>query len=304
MKAFNKIIRLVIFIFPFCTDGYSQKIVTSPWDPLLESNSDKWKLTVHHKMFGDVSQLGFGPYTVALIEKPDSPVHKIKTKGGAEFGLDIGYDAWMETGHEVDMDITKKIISQKSTYYRMLLAGNADTSETLYSILSITKDEKETVGGAALKTLLHGYYSSEENKSGLIGYFEAIHGFILAGTDSVPWNFYFTMGKGNNNNAQSGSYTLDTISFFHYFTGYLKNNDDSLHIEQVYKMSVSKLFGKYDTLYISEGFDLVNRKGDHLAAYQDTGPDKKSPYIWMRKDVNDPYRQAIASFIAVILYRK
>jgi len=281
---------------------YCQKNSPSPWDSTLESNSEKWKLSTRQKMFGNISKLEFGPFSIASIEKLDSPVMKKKTKGNGEFGLDVGYDAKMNTGNDVDMDITKKIITQRSKYYRMLLAGGADTAETICSVLSITKDEKETVGGAVLKTFLHGHYSSEENKSGMIAYFEAVKGSILVGPDAVPWNFYFTLGKKDN--AEQGSLTMDTISFFHYFTGYLKNHDDSLSIVQVLNMSVSKFLGKKDTFYISQGFDLVNKKGEHLAAYQDTGPDKKSPYIWMRNDINDPYRQAIVSFLAVIIYRK
>jgi hypothetical protein len=302
MKSFNKIINLVIFIFSFYQYGYSQKNIPSPWDPTLEANSEKWKLKTHRKIFGNISQLEFGPFNTALFEKLDSPVHKRKTKEGAEFGLNLGYDARMETGHEVDLDITKKIITQKSKYYRMLLAGNADTTETLCSTISFTKEEKETVGGAALKTLLHGHYSSEENKSGIIGYSEITNGFILTTPDSAIWNFYFASGKGINNNSPN-SVTSDTINASKYLTGFLKNNSDSINISPVISRSIMKFLGKYDTLYFEEGYELVNQKGEHLAAYQKMGPDKKSPYIWMRKDISDADRKAIASFLEVIIYR-
>ena len=58
-----------------------QKNKTSPWNPSLDSASDKWKLTTRQKMFGDISKLEFGPFSIASIEKLDSPVIKKKIKG-------------------------------------------------------------------------------------------------------------------------------------------------------------------------------------------------------------------------------
>ena len=69
-----------------------QKNKTSPWNPSLDSASDKWKLTTRQKMFGDISKLEFGPFSIASIEKLDSPVIKKKIKGGANFGLELGYE--------------------------------------------------------------------------------------------------------------------------------------------------------------------------------------------------------------------
>jgi hypothetical protein len=280
---------------------YCQKNSSSPWDPMLEGNSEKWKLTTRQKMFGGASKVEFGPYSILSFEKLDSPVRKVKTKSGAEFGLDLGYDARMETDHEVNMDLTRKIITQKSQYYRMVLTDNADTTETLCSFLSITKDERQTVGGAVLKTFLHGHYNSEENPRTTIGSMVVINGFILSNIDSEPWNFSFTSGDMNNEaNASSAS---NPFASSRYIAGYLKNSTDSLHINLVKSMSTFKFLGKTDTLYFEEGFDLINRKGEHLAAYQRIGKDKKSPYVWIQKDIDNSYQRAISSFLAIVMAR-
>lgn len=183
----------------------------------------------------------------------------------------------------------------------MLVAADTDTVETLCSVISISKEEKETVGGAALKTLLHGHYNSEEDGGGVVGYLEIVNGFIVTPASAGLWKFSFTVGKGENNNVPPGSFQSKSSTNF---SGYLKNNDDSIQITPVISTSISKLFGKYDTLYFEEGFDLINKKGEHLATYQRTGADKKSPYVWLHKDLNNPDRQAIAAFLAIVIARR
>ena len=279
--------------------AFSQKNKTSPWDTALQANSEKWKVVSHQKMFGEVSKVEFGPFSTITIEKLDSPVHKIKTKEGADLNVDLGYDA--ETDHGVDVDLTRKIITQKSKYYRMLLAASVDTVESLCSLISISKDEKQTVGGAALKTLLHGHYESEEGGGGMVGYLEVVNGFIVTPASGTLYKFYFTLGRGDNNNVPTSSFQSGSSS---YLSGYLHNNDDSMQITPVISTVITKLFGKYDTLSFEEGFDLVNEKGEHLATYQLIGADKKSPYVWLHNDLNDSDRQAIASFLAIVIARK
>lgn len=290
----------------FCgAPASGQKNIASPWNPSLDSVSDKWKLTTRQKMFGNISKLEFGPFSIVSIEKLDSPVIKKKIKGGADFGLQLGYDARMETGKGVSMDITRKIAYEKTKYYRMLLAGNIDTAETMYSLLSISNEEKETTGGALIKLFTKGHYGSDVNSSRAIGYQEFIKGYILSDADSVPWDFFFTLSKGNNNTSP-GSFSKDNIQSSNSFTGYLKYRDDSLYIAPGLSMSVVKVFGKYDTIYFDRGFELINQAGEHLAAYQENGENKMNavPYIWMRKDLENSYRQAISSFLAVIISRK
>lgn len=277
---------------------YSQKTFPPRWDSALESNCEKWKLEIRYK----TNKIGFGPFNVALIEKLDSPAMKKKTKD-REFGIDLGYDARETTGKEVAMDITKNVTTQKIEYYRMLMKGTADTNEVLYSIVSFTKEQKETVGGAVLKSLTQGHYESENNGSGMTGYMEVINGAILQDADALLWTFFFTLGKGSNG-ATPGFSTGDTIQSFQHFKGYLKNSNDSIFIKPVISMSVSKLFGKRDTLYFMDGFELVNAKGEHVAAYQNIGPDKKSPFIWMSKYLNNNYQEALASFLTAIIQRK
>jgi hypothetical protein len=118
----------------------------------------------------------------------------------------------------------------------------------------------------------------------------------------IVHKFSFTLGRGdNNNNVPAGSLQSKSSS---YLSGYLNNNDDSLQITPVISTIITKLFGKYDTLYFEEGFDLINKKGVHLAAYQRTGADKRSPYIWLHKDLNNSDREAIASFLLMVITRK
>ena len=288
---------VVILFFSCCRDGYSQKNFPRQWDSTLEADSEKWKLITRRKAPGNISKMEFGPYSLVSIEKLDSPVHKVKTKEGAEFGLDLGYDAKMETGHEANMDLTRKIITQKTTYYRMLVADSKDTTETLYSFLSITKDEKETVGGVALKTLFHGHYNSEDNPRTTIGSMTVINGVILSDSGAVIWNFSITSGDLDNN-ASSADKPYQSSR---YISGYLKNSEDSIQLNLVRSVSTFRFLGKTDTLYFEEGFDLVNRKGEHLAAYQRIGKDKKSSYVWMRKDLDPFYTRAISAFLALTI---
>lgn len=146
----------------------------------------------------------------------------------------------------------------------MQLAGSIDTMETMYSVLSISHKEKETVGGALVKLLTNGYYGSDINSTRAIGNMEIIKGIIFSNADSIPWNYFFTLG-----NSQLGATSKDTIKSFQYFGGSLKNGDDSLYIAPVISMLVYKVFKKYDTLYFEEGFELVNQAGEHLAAYKE-----------------------------------
>ena len=295
------LLALTISLIAACPEAFSQKNKTSPWDTALQANSEKWKVVVHQKMFGDASKVEFGPFSTISIEKLDSPIHKTKTKEGAEFNLDLDYDPGMEGRHGVDPGLTRKIITQRSKYYRILLTSGVDTTESLCSLISISKEERQTVGGAALKTLFHGHYDSDESGGGMLGYVEVVTGFIVTPQNDIPHKFSFTMGRGDNNGVPPGSFQP---KFSSYVGGYLNYNDDSIQITPVISTIVTKLFKKYDTLYFQEGFDLVNRKGEHLAAYQLTGMDKKSPYVWLQKDLNNSDRDVIAAFLSIVIARK
>jgi len=306
MKKSNllSVFCMTIFALFFRSVGYCQKNAPSPWDPALEANCDKWKLITRNKMFGATGKVEFGPYSVVSIEKLDSPFNKVKTIDGAELALDPGYDAWIKNGPKADTDLTRKMNSEKSAYSHILLAKGTDTTEIFSSLFSIAKyyyvKEKKVIFLPDLSDNLLGI-TNEENTHSLIGNMRVINGFILSNTDSVLWNFFFTSVWGDIiKNAQPDSSRNEANHSSNYIKGYLKNRNDSIHVSLVTSMYIYKLLGKYDTTYFDAGFELVNQKGQHLAAYKKKSMDYQSPYyIWMQKDLDNSYRRAIASFLAI-----
>jgi hypothetical protein len=256
-------------------------------NPALETNSEKWKVKENNKLFGDIRKPEFGPYTTTGAEKLDSPVIKKKTKDGKEFEVTIGQGA--------DIDMSKKVTIEKTKFYRMQLANGGDTTEALFSIFSTSKEKRQTFLGAVLS-------KKDEGKDIVLSYTMDVNGIITTNADSILWKFFYT----NNNSGSNNSYVKDTIQTTPGISGYLKNHTDSLHIELIVDTSTitfKQIFSsKHDTIttYKNRGVVLVNQKGEHLAALQFAGAEGKR-YIWIRKDLENSYRQAISTYLAVII---
>ena len=282
---------LSVFFILSQSAGYCQGASQSLWHATLVVNSDKWEIKMGRKMFGDIKRLEFGPFAVSLIEKIDSPLIKRKIKGGPELQLLLGYDAEQRNNKGAFLDVTKKVTIEKTKYYRVLLANGADTTETLCSHFSSSTEERRTVAGSILN-------GSKDNGPSVIGTVADINGFIITSPDSLPWNFSYHFSSDNGNRSVIHS------------PGFLKNQTDSFYIKPIIDTSTYefKLFKKTttDTIYHTAGMALLNQKGEQIAAYQypkkmaTSAKDTKS-FIWMRKDLNDSYRQAISSFWAILV---
>ena len=277
-----KIIAFFLFSSSVC---FCQKNSLLPGDPMLETNSEKWKVKENNKMFGGIAKPEFGPYTTTLADKLDTPVIKKRTSNGSEFELKIGYDAEMETGHQADLNMSKKVTIQKTKFYRLQLTNGADTMESLFSLFSTSVEKKQTLMGKMLS-------KKDDDKIEVLSYTVRINGMINTNTDSLPWKFFYSSVKPGNNN----SFNTDTSQNNSGISGYLKNNNDSIHVEPIIYFFKSKLYSLRNTL----GIALVNQKGEHLAALQFATPDSKS-FIWIRKDFGNDYLRAIATFLDVII---
>ena len=272
-----------VLLYPV-SDCYCQHNKHMSLNPSLEANSEEWKVKENKKMFGGISKPEFGPYTTLIAEKLDTPVIKKRTREGSAFELKLGYDAEIETGKGADIDMSKKVSIQKTKFFRLLLSNGEDSSDALFSLLTISKEKKQTILGKVLS-------KKDEGKDQVLSYSSFINGIITTNDNTNPWDFYYTSSSSDNYDPYSND-TTKTPGL----SGYLKNNSDSLYIEPI---SFS-MGNKYFPVNYTEGFAVINKKGQHVAALQFKKNDNKS-IIWIRKDLEAYYRQAISSFLAVLV---
>lgn len=285
--------KKALFIIYVCLsfiEGISQKNVLS--DSILEANSEKWKIKENNKMFGGIHKPEFGPYIIPVAEKLDSPVIKRKTRGGAEFDLKLGYDAEMETGRGADLDVNKKVTTEKTKYYHLQLVNGVDTTESLFSVLFISTEQRQTLLGKMLS-------NKDEGKDKLLSYSVDINGIILTNEETITWKFFYSSTNNGNISASIGATTSNIF-------GYLKGNNDSFYIHPIIDSSIisyKELFSsKRDTIktYQRKGIVLLDQNGKQVATLEFNGPDQKR-YLWIRKDIESTLLRAVSTYMAVII---
>ncbi len=258
-KNFVLLCLAMPILLPFCEKGFSQ--VNK--DSVMLANSEQWKVEQNKGLFG-LSKPYFGNFTTLNVIKMDSGFFKKKIKDSASFDFELGRG-------ENDMDHSKYMTIQKTKWYKLLLATNADTTNAVFSIASVSKEKRQTFLGKVLS-------KNDVGKDELLSYNRNVPGVIITGKNSNQWKFFignFTSGSRQTTH----SFGAASIS-----SGYLQNESDSLDI-QIYSSFSADLV-------------LVSRNGEHVAALKFK---QKPLYAWIRNDIDDGYRKAIAGLFAVIL---
>lgn len=229
-------------------------------DSVMLSNSEQWKVEQKKGLVG-LSKPSFGIFTTLNVGKMDSGFFKKKIKDSASFDFELGRG-------ENDMDHSKYMTIQKTKWYKLLLATNADTTNAVFSIASVSKEKRQTFLGKVLS-------KNDEGKDQLLSYNRNVPGVVITGNNSVLWKFLI----GNFTSSSRQTSHSASIS-----SGYLQNENDSLYI-QIYSSFSADLV-------------LVNKNDEHLAALKF----KQKPLIvWIRNDLDHSYKSAIAALFAVIV---
>jgi hypothetical protein len=261
----------------------AQKNKSTPLDTALEANSEKWKVKLH-KGFG-MGKPEFGPFTTLNIDKVDSAVLRKKTKEGSSADVDISGDAW-------DWDFSKYQMVEKRKAYRMLVSKDADTSESLFSIYTISHDKKLTFLGEIMS-------KNDDGKNQRLGFKKNVSGIIATPTDSPPLRFFIedtsAIAEGPAG-FPGGSTTLTRA--------YIIAANDSLFTEPI--MQYFGRPGSKFSLQWQQGVFITTAQGNHIAALKfGAAGDLSNPfYVWIRKDLQPSYQHAIASLFALLMVVK
>ena len=198
----------VLILYSQCLSA--QKNKSAPLDSALEANSEKWKVKLH-KGFG-MGKPEFGPYATLNVGKVDSPVLRKKTKEGSYTGAIITGEGW-------DWDFSKYQMVEKRKAYTMQISGDADTTELLFSMYTVSHDKQLTFLGEMLS-------KNDEGKNQTLGYKKNVSGIISTGLDSLPWRFLIEDTSGSNGTSPGFGSTTTTRA-------YVIAGDDSLFTEPI-----------------------------------------------------------------------
>ena len=221
-------------------------------DSVMLAHSEKWKVKANKGLFG-LSKPDFGVFTTLDVVKIDSPVIKKKTKDSSYIGAEF-------SGEGIDMDQRKFMTIEKRKFYKLQLATNADTTEAVFSIASVSKEKRQTFLGKLLS-------KNDDGKDALLSYNRDVPGIIVTGVNSMQWEFLIVNFTSGSRQTESNPYPSASIS-----GGYLKNDLDSLYM-QIYSSFSADLV-------------LVNKSRENLAALNFK---QKPLYIWIRNDIEDSY---------------
>ncbi len=260
----------------------AQKNKSRPLDSTLEANSEKWKVKLH-KGFGRAKP-EFGPYATTEIKKLDSPVFRKRTKEGSYSGAIISSASW-------DWEFSKYKMFEKKTAFSMMVAKDADTSEMLFSIYSVSHSKELSFFGEIMN-------KNEEGKNATLSYKNNISGLLAPGLDSTRWRFFmedtFSRNEGSSSFAGPSTFTRS----------YIITGSDSLFTEPIIN-HLGKPGSKYSWEW-QEGVFVRNAKGERIAALKfGAAGDLSNPfYVWIRKDLDPTYQHAIASLFALLMMVK
>jgi hypothetical protein len=231
-------------------------------DSGLQVSYKRWDVKKHKGLFG-LAKPHFGPYHTIAIYRLDSPVHRTKIKDPDGGAISI-------SGSE-GIDITKQQTVEKRNHYKLQLGAEADTTEAVFVIASVSKERKQTILGRMLS-------KNEESSSTILSYNRDVSGVLTTRSDTALWQFFidnFTSGS-RQTEEQYRNASIAAV--------YLKNRNDSLYTKDQY-MGTSEV-----TLY--------NGAAERLASLHYNG---KTPYIRMHTGVKPACQHAIATLFAVII---
>jgi len=224
----------------------------------VHAESTKWKVKLHKGMFG-LAKPQFGPYTTVEVAKIDSPVTRRKTNLGSEAKAEISSGA-------VGIDVIKLQTIEKTKHYKLILSTETNNVEAIFSIASISNEEKQTFLGKLLS-------KEDEGKDKILSYNRDVVGVIATGEDSLHWEFFL---DDYGSAPRQGSSSISNASF--------KSEKDSLLLK----------------LYFIDDADMAvyNAPGEVLAKLQYRS---KPSYVWIKEQVDPGYKKAIAALFAVIM---
>jgi hypothetical protein len=230
-------------------------------DSVMVANSEASNIRAHKGLFGLAKPTFANYYTVDII-KLDSAIKKKKTKEDAGLEMELSSEG-------MAFDHSKYRMIEKLKYYKLILGNSKENTEAVFSIFSTSHEKKQTFLGKVLS-------KDDEGKDEILSYSRNIDGWISGMKDSVVWNFLI---GGFTSGSRANSYGVASIS-----KGFIKNDTDSLY------MSLHSSF--------SADLVLIDKYNDHVAALAfKTKPLK----IWLRKDMEESKRNAIAALFAVII---
>ncbi len=275
-KSFVVCVFATVFIF-LSNTSFSQKNKERPLDSALEANSEKWKVK-EHKGIAGMAKPEFGLYSILAAEKLDSPVVRKKIKNGSEASYS-GYDGW---------DISKYETFEKTKFYRAFLGKEMDTIEIQFYIHSVSNEKRQTMLGK----MLSKNDEFAESKDATLGYKKNIEGILVTNVESTFGHFFIDDYISNRQITNDNPGQNDLIT-----SGYILIKNDSLFTEPVMEKfgnPKSKFF-----FQIQKGIFMNDANGKHLALLQ-FGNDQPF-YVRIANDLEAVYKDAIASFFAVII---
>ena len=283
MKNKSVIVCVFAAVFIFLSNtSFSQKNKEKVLDSALEATSEKWKVKEHQRI-GGIGRPEFGLYSTLVAEKLDSPVLKKKRKD--TLGTEVSFSS------DEGWDISKFKIFEKKKFYRMVIGKETDTIEMQFYIHSVSHEKRQTFLGSLLsKDDKDNPDNNEKNVT--LGYQKNIEGILLTAGDSVTAHFLIEDYLSSTQITKTAPSQSDPITI-----GYILIQKDSLYTEPILQKfgdPKSKYFVQWQT-----GIFMNDVNGKHLALLQ-FGNDQPF-YVRIAKDLDAVYKDAIASFFAVII---
>lgn len=223
-------------------------------DSILLANSQPLKVKLNKGLFG-LAKPVFGTYSTIEINKLDSQVIRKKTKDSSVISADISSDG-------SDLDQSKYMTIEKTKFYKLSLSTGSGACDAVFAIASVSHEKRQTFLGKVLS-------KQDEGKDEVLDENRNVPGIINTNHDSSAWSFLIE-GFTSNPASISG--------------GYLKNDADSIHIENYSSFNADII--------------LVDENGGSLAALAFK---QKNPVLWIRNDVDKNYQDAMATLLAIML---
>ena len=232
-------------------------------DSVLLANSEKWSVRQHKGLFG-LSKPEFGAFTTLEVARFDSAVTKKRARDGSVLEADFSSEG-------TDIDHSKFLTITKTKFYRLMVGANPDQVESVFAISSVSKEKKQTFLGKMLS-------KNDEGKDVVLSYNRDVSGIIKSENDDPQWEFFIDDFTSGGRQTATNYRPAASIS-----SGYIKSEHDSLDMQLHSSFSADLV--------------LVNKKGEHVAAIEY----KQKPLnAWIRKDIDNSHRKAIAALFAVI----
>jgi hypothetical protein len=268
--------------------SFGQTVQSLQISPELQANSDRWGIGSNGKSF-DIRLAVFGPFSVTGLQKLDSGAskNKVKEEKGGSYAPGDGYDEYKVRRLEMN------------TIFHMTLAGESDSTESLFSAFTAKRKKTETVLGMMLSK------NTSSGGSEILSERKQAEGIIHIKNDTTRWNFFVDY-PGSSSNARYVDHGLN---------GYLTNGVDSITMKVLYSVVSTKSKDstspdKIKTMF-ARGVSLIDMQGVQIAAlifkpalgYAAKKSDNytNEELVMINKGIDKSARLAIASLYAIMI---